>query len=94
MTCPPIAATTGRFAVVAAIGGHFIKTGCGSYLVDWIKRGIIAGLALNGSAAIHDLELAIAGKTSEDVGTRLLKAGTAKAEIRIAAEPLSARLCA
>ena len=30
---------------------------------------------MNGSAAIHDLELAIAGKTSEDVGSRLM-AGT------------------
>ena len=30
---------------------------------------------MNGSAAIHDLELAIAGKTSEDVGPRLM-AGT------------------
>ena len=33
------------------------------------------GLALNGSAAIHDLELAIGGRTSEDVGPRLM-AGT------------------
>jgi hypothetical protein len=32
-------------------------------------------VALNGSAAIHDLELAIAGRTSEDVGPRLM-AGT------------------
>ena len=30
---------------------------------------------MNGSAAIHDLELAIAGHTSEDVGPRLA-AGT------------------
>ena len=65
---------TGR-GVVAALGGHVVKTGCGAYLVDWIDRGILTGLALNGSAAIHDLELAIAGKTSEDVGSRLM-AGT------------------
>jgi hypothetical protein len=61
--------------IVAALGGHVVKTGCGAYLVDWINRGILSGLALNGSAAIHDLELAIAGKTSEDVGSRLM-AGT------------------
>ena len=61
--------------VVAALGGHVIKTGCGPYLIDWMERGILNGLALNGSAAIHDLELAIAGKTSEDVGPRLM-AGT------------------
>jgi hypothetical protein len=58
--------------VVAAIGGHVVKTGCAPYLIDWIDRGVLQGLALNGAAAIHDLELAIAGKTSEDVGSRLL----------------------
>lgn len=61
--------------VVAALGGHVVKTGCGPYLIDWIERGVLQGLALNGAAAIHDLELAIAGKTSEDVGPRLA-AGT------------------
>jgi hypothetical protein len=58
--------------VVAALGGHVVKTGCGPYLIDWLDRGLLSGLALNGSAAIHDLELAIAGKTSEDVGVRLM----------------------
>ena len=57
--------------VLAALGGHVIKTGCGPYLNDWIKRGILTGVAMNGSAAIHDVELAIAGHTSEDVGPRL-----------------------
>jgi hypothetical protein len=59
--------------VVAALGGHVVKTGCAPYLIDWIERGVLTGLALNGSAAIHDLELAIAGKTSEDVGKRLME---------------------
>jgi hypothetical protein len=57
------------------MGGHVIKTGCGPYLVDWIDRGLITSLAMNGSASIHDLELAISGHTSEDVGPRLI-AGT------------------
>jgi hypothetical protein len=57
--------------VVAALGGHVVKTGCAPYLIDLAERGILSGLALNGSAAIHDLELAIAGHTSEDVGPRL-----------------------
>lgn len=58
--------------VVVALGGHVIKTGCGPYLGDWIKQGIVTGIAMNGAAAIHDLELAIAGHTSEDVGPRLI----------------------
>ena len=57
--------------VLAALGGHVIKTGCGPYLNDWITRGVLTGVAMNGSAAIHDLELAIAGHTSEEVGPRL-----------------------
>lgn len=57
--------------VLAAMGGHVIKTGCAPYLIDLAERGVIRGFALNGSAAIHDLELALAGHTSEDVGPRL-----------------------
>ncbi|MFO0926014.1 MAG: hypothetical protein U0736_03120 [Gemmataceae bacterium] len=57
--------------VVAAMGGHVIKTGCGPYLIDWIRRGLITAVAMNGSAAIHDFELALVGKTSEDVGAAL-----------------------
>lgn len=53
--------------VVAALGGHVIKTGCGPYLIDWIQRGLVKAVVLNGAAAIHDVELALAGKTSEDV---------------------------
>src|SRR5579884_2443468 len=57
--------------VVAALGGHVIKTGCAPYLIDWIGRGIVKAVAMNGAAAIHDFELALAGKTSEDVGAAL-----------------------
>ncbi len=64
-------AYSGRKTTVAALGGHVIKTGCGPYLIDWIKRGLLSGIALNGAAAIHDIELALAGKTSEDVGAQL-----------------------
>jgi hypothetical protein len=57
--------------VAVALGGHVIKTGCGPYLIDWIERGIVQSVSMNGSAAIHDFELALAGKTSEDVATQL-----------------------
>jgi hypothetical protein len=57
--------------VAAALGGHVIKTGCGPYLIDWVQRGLVGAIVMNGAAAIHDLELAIAGKTSEDVGRSL-----------------------
>jgi hypothetical protein len=54
-------------AVVLLVGGHVIKVGLGPLLVDWLRRGVIAHLALNGAAAIHDFELAAFGGTSEDV---------------------------
>jgi deoxyhypusine synthase len=57
--------------VAVALGGHVIKTGCGPYLIDWIKQGVVTAAALNGAAAIHDVELALAGKTSEDVAAQL-----------------------
>src|SRR5262249_46414932 len=57
--------------VVAALGGHVIKTGCAPYLIDWVERGLLGAIVLNGAAAIHDVELAIAGKTSEDVAALL-----------------------
>jgi len=60
-----------RRTIVAAIGGHVIKTGCGPYLVDWIQCGLLKAVVMNGSAAIHDFELAFAGKTSEDVVAQL-----------------------
>src|SRR4051812_26707394 len=50
--------------VVAALGGHVIKTGCAPYLIDWVRQGLIKAVAMNGAAAIHDFELALVGKTS------------------------------
>jgi len=49
--------------VVAALGGHVIKTGCAPYLLDWIRTGTIHPIAMNGSAAIPDFHLAASGKT-------------------------------
>ncbi|MCI0462149.1 MAG: hypothetical protein L0Z62_34795 [Gemmataceae bacterium] len=60
-----------RRTVVAALGGHVIKTGCAPYLIDWIRGGLLSAVAMNGSAAIHDFELALAGKTSENVAAQL-----------------------
>ncbi len=57
--------------VVAALGGHVIKTGCAPFLIDWVEQGVVTAVAMNGSAAIHDFELAYAGKTSEDVAKQL-----------------------
>ena len=49
------------------LGGHVIKCGLAPILIDLMRRGYATAFALNGAAAIHDFEIAIAGQTSEDV---------------------------
>jgi hypothetical protein len=44
-----------------------IKSGCSSIVIDLIKSGTVTGIALNGAGAVHDLEIAYMGSTSEDV---------------------------
>jgi hypothetical protein len=59
-------------AVVAMLGGHIVKTGLAPLLIDLMNRGVITHLAMNGSAAIHDYEIARFGATSEDVARGLV----------------------
>jgi hypothetical protein len=52
--------------VAVAFGGHVIKCGLGPVLIDLMERGIVTAVATHGAGAIHDLELAYHGETSED----------------------------
>jgi len=60
-------ARANRKAILWGLGGHVIKCGLAPVLSDLMRRGYATGFAMNGSAAIHDFEIAIAGHTSEDV---------------------------
>jgi hypothetical protein len=53
--------------VIWGMGGHVIKCGLAPVLADLMRRGYATAFAMNGSAAIHDFEIALAGRTSEDV---------------------------
>jgi hypothetical protein len=53
--------------VVLAMGAHLIKVGCSPIVIDLIRRGVIQAVACNGAGAIHDVELATGGATSEEV---------------------------
>jgi hypothetical protein len=53
--------------ILWGLGGHVIKCGLTPVLIDLMRRGYATAFALNGAAAIHDFEIAIAGQTSEDV---------------------------
>jgi hypothetical protein len=59
-------------AVVVMLGGHIVKTGVAPVLIELMNRGIITHVAMNGSGAIHDYEIARFGATSEDVARGLV----------------------
>lgn len=61
-----------RRAVVVMLGGHIVKTGVAPLLIDLMERRVITHLAMNGSGAIHDYEIARFGATSEDVARGLV----------------------
>ena len=54
-------------AILWGLGGHVVKCGLAPVLLDLMRRGYATGFALNGSTAIHDFEISLAGHTSEDV---------------------------
>ena len=66
-----LATAAANRAVIAMAGGHVVKTGIAPAVLDLMRRGVITHLALNGSAAIHDYEIARWGGTSEDVAVGL-----------------------
>jgi hypothetical protein len=53
--------------VLLGMGAHPIKVGLSPILIDLLERGLITGVAMNGAGIIHDAEVAMAGRTSEDV---------------------------
>ncbi|MGH7854362.1 MAG: hypothetical protein ACREP3_13030 [Candidatus Binatia bacterium] len=57
--------------VLLGMGAHPIKVGLSPLIIDFMKRGIIHAVALNGAGVIHDFELAYMGETSEDVAAAL-----------------------
>jgi len=54
--------------ILVGMGAHVIKVGLNPIIIDLMERGIITGLALNGAGVVHDSEIAMVGRTSEDVG--------------------------
>jgi hypothetical protein len=75
-----VAAVERGRSVVWMVGGHVVKTGIGPLLVELMERGAVTHLASNGSAAIHDYEMARWGGTSEDVEAGLADGSFGMAE--------------
>jgi hypothetical protein len=53
--------------IIWGMGGHVIKCGLAPVLSDLMRRGFATAFSMNGSAAIHDFEIARVASTSEDV---------------------------
>jgi len=58
--------------VILMMGAHVIKVGLSPILVDLLKHRIVTAVAMNSAAAIHDVETAMWGQTSEDVAVNML----------------------
>jgi deoxyhypusine synthase len=57
--------------ILWGFGAHLIKVGLAPVMVDLMERGLVSGMLMNGAGCVHDLELAMMGRTSEDVGPAL-----------------------
>lgn len=53
--------------LVVMMGAHVVKCGLGGLVCELLRRRVATAVAVNGAFAIHDIEIAIWGKTSEDV---------------------------
>jgi hypothetical protein len=58
--------------VVLMMGAHVIKVGLSPLIIDLVQDGVITHVAMNSAAAIHDVETAMWGRTSEDVAVNIL----------------------
>jgi len=66
-----VTARRGGRPVMLAMGAHVIKVGLSPLIIDAMEQGIFTGLAFNGAGVVHDTEMALAGRTSEDVAEAL-----------------------
>ncbi len=57
--------------VIFCYGAHVVKVGLAPVVIELIKQGILTSIATNGAGAIHDVEIALIGQTSEDVAAAL-----------------------
>lgn len=57
--------------VLLMMGAHVIKVGLAPVIIDLLGRDMISAVAMNSAAAIHDVETAMWGHTSEDVASNM-----------------------
>lgn len=75
-----VSAHKSKKMVIVMMGAHVIKCGLSPLIIDLMKRGVVKAIALNGAGIIHDTEVAMIGKTSEDVGEGIVDGSFGMAE--------------
>jgi len=59
--------------IILGLGAHTIKVGLNPIIIDLMERGWVSAIAVNGAYMVHDFEIALTGKTSENVRDNLHK---------------------
>ncbi len=59
--------------ILLGMGAHPIKVGLSPILIDWMEKGVLKGIGMNGAGLVHDVEVAMIGHTSEEVDEELSK---------------------
>ena len=67
-------AKRGNAARVLMMGAHVLRAGVNRHIIDFIERGFVDHIAMNGAGVIHDYELARIGATTESVA-RYIRTG-------------------
>ena len=66
-----IGAARGRRPIMWMMGAHPLKVGLSPIICDLIDRGYVSCISSHGAYAIHDCEIALFGRTSEEVADTL-----------------------
>lgn len=67
-------------SVILGMGAHPIKVGLSRLIIDLLERGFLSALAAGGAVAVHDVEMALQGHTSEEVAEGLPEGAFGMAE--------------
>ncbi len=66
--------------IILGLGVETINVGLSPIIIDLMERGWISALAVTGAFMIHDFEIALVGKTSENIAENLHKGRFGNAE--------------
>lgn len=75
-----VLARTKERPVILGMGAHPIKVGLSPLIINLMENGVITAVAMNGACIVHDFELSLTGRTSEDVDIELCRGTFGMAE--------------